>query len=119
MQCPDRNQDDVIRMLHELVLQNCNDTVLQLFLSETWLAAVLDSGASRTVSEKIWFEQYINSSPSEQQAQTAHSNNSKPFWFRVGWQWQLLKSAITPATTESHQTEIDTDIIDSNIPVPL
>ena len=38
---------------HELVLQNCNDTVLQPFLSETWLAAVLDSGASRTVSEKI------------------------------------------------------------------
>ena len=53
MQYPDKNQDDVTHMVHELVLQNCNDTVLQPFLSETWLAAVLDSGASRTVSEKI------------------------------------------------------------------
>ena len=52
MQCPDRNQDDVTHMVHELVLQNCNDTVLQPFLSGTWLAAVLDSGASITVYKR-------------------------------------------------------------------
>ena len=114
-QCPDRNLNEVAMIVHELVLQNSNDIVLQSLLSETWRSAVLDPGATSTVYSQVWFDEYFKSLPLEQQSKITYITSSKPFRFGDGRQLTSVKAASTPATIGSCKVEIKTDIIDSDI----
>ena len=106
-------------MVHEIVLQNTDDSTLQTLLSETWSSAVLDSGASSTVCRKPWFDEFLNSIPTQEQSKIKYYNSSKPFHFGDGRQIKSLQSATIPAIIGQRKINIKTDIIDSDIPLLL
>ena len=106
-------------IVHALVLQNSNDIALQSLLSETWWSTVLDFGATSTVYGKVWFDEYLNSLPSEQQSKITSSTSSKPFRFGDGRQLLSVKGATIRVAIGSSKVEIKTDIIYSDIPLFL
>ena len=83
-QCPDKNLDEVSCMVHEIILQNSSDTVLQITLSETWPSAVLDSSASSTVCGVKWFNEYVEGLPAQDKSKVTYENCNKPFRFGDG-----------------------------------
>ena len=96
-QCPDRNLDEVAMLVHERVLQNSNDIVLESLLSETWCSAVLVD------------EYFIKSLPSEQQSKITYTTSSKAFRFGDGRQSISVKANTIPSTIGSCKVEIKTD----------
>ena len=106
-------------MVHEIVLQNTDDSTLQTLLSETWSSAVLDSGACSIVCGKPWFDEFLNSIPTQEQSKIKYYNSSNPFRFGDGRQIKSLQSATIPAIIGQHKINIKTDIIDSDIPLLL
>lgn len=118
-QCPDRSSEEVTYIVHELVLHNSNDVILQSLLSETWSCAVLDSGASSTVCGTTWFQEYMNSLSANEKESIVYTTSNKPFRFGDGREIKSTKAATIPANIGSHKVSIKTDIVDANIPLLL
>ena len=109
-QCPDRSSDDVTYMVHELVLQNSDNTI-ECLLSEAWSTAVLDSGATSTVCGQVWFNEFLDSLNEETKSTIRYTESSKPFRFGDGKKILSHQAATIPAMIGSHRLFIKTDII--------
>ena len=105
-------------MDHGIILQNSNDTVLQI-LSEIWSAAALDSGASSTVYGAQWFNKYTESLFAQGKSEVTYKYCSKPVRFGDGKQFVASKVATIPANTGPQKVGIKTCIVNANIPLLL
>ena len=118
-QSPDKDTDRLACMVHEVVLNSSEETVLQTLLSETWVSVILDSGASSTVCGKTWFDEFFKSLKPTDQSNIIFSECSKPFRFGDGIQYKSSESATIPAIIGNQVVNIKTHIIDSDIPLLL
>ena len=87
--------------------------------SETWNAAVLDSGATNTVASKIWFNCYINSSNSEEKSKIQHHIGTNVYRFGNGKLVQAVENKDLPIVTGGEHVMLNTDIVPSDIPLLL
>jgi len=117
-QCPDKNNDnhDVTYLVNELVL---TDSILQSLISETWSAAILDSGATSTVCGTTWFNEFEKSLNEIDRAKITYLDSHKPFKFGVGEPSISIKAVKIPAWIGKHNISIQTDIVDCEIPLLL
>ena len=106
-------------MVHEIILQNSSDTVLQIILSETWSSAVLESRASSTACEKQWFNEYIESLSAQDKSKVTYEDCNKPFRFENGKQFIASKVATVPGNIGPHKVGIKTRIVDTDTPLLL
>ena len=92
---------------------------LKGLLLESRNVAVLDSGASKTVCGRVWLDIYIDSLSEGQKANTVFQTSSSIYRFRDGKTFMALKKTQVPAEIGSHNVLIETDVINSYIPLPL
>ena len=105
---------------HEVTLFQSNlitEDCLKIFVAESIGSAILDSGASSTVSGKNWMDIYLGTLPKEklQRVQYFDSNNS--FKFGAGDIHKSLYKVKVPATIGQKEIFVESDVVDLNIPM--
>ncbi len=116
--CPDK-ANDVNLAVNEIVLHASNAVVLKTLVSETWSAAVLDSGATETVCGSTWFEEYESSLNKKDSSDIVFKPSSKGFRFGDGKVVRSTKCATIPAYIGNKRVSINADIVEADIPLLL
>ena len=106
---------------HIVLLQSkCEEeTKLSELLSETWNAAILDTGATKTVAGKTWVDNYISSLPQFERDQVEFKECSTAYRFGDGKGVSAKESVTLPTTIGDMSLWISTDIIEKDIPLLL
>ena len=88
-------------------------------VSDAFNCALIDCGASKTVCGKAWFDVLIESLSEEQQNQVRKSKKPslKTFKFGNGKKFPSIGNYIFPAKIGSKNISIQTDVIESDIPL--
>ena len=92
---------------------------LKSLVAESMNCGVLDSGASKTVCGTIWFQTYLDSLEENDKSKISYKSSSNKFKFGDGKKVNSLKQAKIPATIGNVETIIQTDIVESDIPLLL
>ena len=122
-QCPDadsNNQDHNTYIINDIVLhQSVFDTPNELkgLVSETWNAALLDCGASKTVCGKAWFDEYAANLSDQDRDSIVFHTSQHVYRFGDGKRVQAIKGAKIPALIGLEAIYIETDIVNSDIPL--
>ena len=92
---------------------------MKIFVAESMCSAILDSGATATVSGKNWMDAYVESLPTEKQELiTVHSSGSS-FKFGSGKVHSSIHKMRIPANIGKEEIFIVTDVVDIDIPMLL
>ena len=95
------------------------ETQQKVFVSETLNSAVLDSGATANVAGKAWLDCYLGSLSDSDRHKVEYNNSSNGFRFGSDDIYTSLYKVKIPACIGSHKISIETDIIDTNVPLLL
>ena len=95
------------------------ESSMKIFVAESLSAAILDSGASSTVSCKVWIESYVEGLSSPEQDLVTYSNSSSSFKFGSGEPIPSLYKVKIPATIGEQKLFIETDVVESDVPLLL
>ena len=121
--CPDKVKDehDKYYSYHVVLFQSDFDhpSKLQSSAAESWNAAILDCGASKTVCGQAWFDTYIETLSNEDKSNTTYDKSNSIYRFGDGKTIPALKNARIPALIGSQKVMIDTDIVSNQVPLLL
>ena len=128
--CPDavyyqdcsESSDDSSEDAHQITLFQSNlvmNDQFNIFLSETLNTAVLDSGAPTNVAGKTWTKCYLNSLSEDDKSKVTRSESNKSFKFGSDHVFNSLYKIKFPASIGTNKIFIETDVIDSTIPLLL
>ena len=90
---------------------------MRVFVGETLSCAVLDSGCSQTVCGKAWLDCYTDSLINENVIKAKPSTSA--FKFGNGPPLMSEKKVVIPVVIGSKQVNLETDVIDADIPLLL
>ena len=119
--CPD-NQDHNNTFYNEIVLYQSDYDHPSKFLSlvdESRNAAVLDSGASKTVCGESWFNTFQDSLNDNDRNKIQFQDSSSQYKFGDGAQVTAITSATIPIVIGTTKAQMNVDIVPSNIPLLL
>ena len=104
-----------------LLFQNDFDHPKNLItlVAESWNSAVLDSGATRTVCGRSWFQTYVDSLPDHERSKVTHASVRNLYRFGDENTALATESANIPAQLGQQKVLISTDIVDRDIPLLL
>ena len=91
----------------------------RIFVSETLNTAVLDSGATGNVTGKTWLECYLGSLSDSDRKLVRYSDSSCGFKFGSDDVFSSLYKVKLPACIGSQKLFIETDVIDTDVPLLL
>ena len=115
--CPDKTESPNLTWLSygAILFQVDFDhpSELKVFLSESWNAVLLDSGASKTACGWVWLDSYIDSLSEGQKANVTFQTISSIYCFGDGKTSKATKKTQRPAEIGSHNVLIKTDVINS------
>ena len=77
----------------------------------------MDCGASKTVCGKEWLTQYINNLSDTNQSKVLFAESNHIYRFGDGRKVNALHSVKIPAIIGTHNLEIETDVVDIDIPL--
>ena len=92
---------------------------LSELLAETWNAALLDTGATKTCSGEEWVDNYVSSLPEEQQQLVKYDKSVTSYRFGDGKKVKAKKSVKLPAMIGGRSVWITSDIVKARIPLLL
>ena len=124
-ECPEKiyfNQDGEVEENHDIILYQSNLLTPQsfnVFVAQASNAAILDCGASATVAGKDWFQSYVDGLSEIDQMKIEYMDSFKSFKFGSGDKFQSLFKAKIPAQIGSNNIFIQTDVVDTQIPLLL
>ena len=99
---------------------NTQDTnTLNNLMSETWNAAVLDCGATKTVAGKTWVDHYVMCLSDDDKKLVKVQNSNTAFRFGDGDQVISEQNVTFPALLGNRSVFISTDVIKKEIPLLL
>ena len=84
-----------------------------------WNAAILDTGATRTVSGRVWVNNYIDCLAEEERDQVQFKECDTSYRFGDGKKVNAKERVTLPAKIGKVSLWITTDIVDKNIPLLL
>ena len=119
--CPD-NQDHNNTFYNEIVLYQSDYDHPSKFLSlvdESRNAAVLDSGASKTVCGESWFNTFQESLNDNERNKIQFQDSNSQYKFGDGAQITAITSATIPVVIGTTKGQMNVDIVPSNIPLLL
>ena len=127
--CPDAvyyqdsgSSDGSAEDAHEITLFQSNlvmNEQFNIFVTETLNTAVLDSGATANVAGKIWTRCYLDSLSEGDRSDVTYSDSQRSFKFGSDHIFSSLHKVRFPATIGSKRLFIETDVIDTNLPLLL
>ena len=105
---------------HDIVLYQSNlitDNEFKAFVAESANSAILDCGATATVTGKVWFDSYLEGLCEQDIGKIQYSDSYSSFKFGSGQRFPSLFKAKIPAKVGSNSIYISTDVINSDIPL--
>ena len=118
-QCPEKRDTYYTQEVVRYQSDSEHPDKLKNLLSETWNAAVLDSGPTNTVAGKIWFNCYIDSLNSEEKSKIQHHVGANVYRFGDGNLVQAVETVDLPIAMGSKHFMLNTGIVPSDIPLLL
>ena len=112
-ECPHREEN--ITMFTKGIKEEYSNT----FVRETFNSAVLDSGCSKTVCGRVWYDCYIDSLTDGDLQKVVENDSTNSFKFGSGQSFRSMKKVKVPARIGSMSISIETDIVDTEIPMLL
>ena len=88
-------------------------------LPETWNAALLDTGATKTVSGRVWVDNYVSCLPEKEQKEVQFNKCETAYRFGDGKRVTANESVKLPAKIGKLLLWVTTDIVEKNIPLLL
>ena len=119
--CPDNNSHNNT-YYNEIVLYQTDYDHPTTFLSlvdESRNAAVLDSGASKTVCGESWFNTFQDSLSDHEKDQISFTKSSSQYRFGDGAEVTAITAATIPIVIGTTKAKMNVDIVPSNIPLLL
>ena len=104
-------------MLHQTDYDDPQE--LKFLMSETWSAALLDSGSGKTACSNEWFSQYVNNLCEQDQQQIQYSERNHMYRFGGGKKVKATHRAKIPALIGNNHIKNRTDVIENDIPLLL
>ena len=95
------------------------DESLKVFVSESFSSAILDSGATSTVSGKVWMESYVQGLSSSDRAKVSYLDSKNSFKFGSGKIFKSLYKVRVPAKIGSKSIYVESDVVNTDIPMLL
>ena len=114
--------DSVSEETHQITLFQSNLVIedqLNVFVSETLNTAVLDSGATANVAGKTWMNCYLGSLSDADKSLVNYSHSTNSFKFGSDQVFNSLYKVKFPASIGSQNLFIETDVINTNVPLLL
>ena len=91
----------------------------QALICETVNAAVLDSACTKTVTGRAWRDTYLESLSERERSQVKTLPGGTVFRFGGEMKKESFEKLILPCTTAGKKVMIQTDVVDSDIPLLL
>ena len=126
--CPDKvYYEETIREAnidesHNVTLFQSNlimEEHMKTFVAESFSSAILDSGATATVAGKTWVDCYIDGLPPNKRSEVVYSCSKNSFKFGSEKVFPSLHKVKIPATIGSQEISIETDVVNTDIPMLL
>ena len=115
-ECDDTSSEHHITLFQSAMIP---ESSMKIFVAESLSAAILDSGASSTVSGEVWIDSYIEGLSSPEQDLVTYSDSSCSFKFGSGEPIPSLYKVKIPATIGEQKLFIETDVVKSDVPLLL
>ena len=118
---PDKSQDNnEENSVYEtnIVLMNMNENTESL-LGQTIGAAILDSGCSKTVCGKEWYQCFLDTLTDDARSKVRPVASDSVFRFGNGAELGSLFKVTIPCVLAGKKIEVCTDVVDSPIPLLL
>jgi len=96
-----------------------NNNELTVLLTEAANSAVLDSACSSTIAGKDWVDCFVDSLNNEEKSQVIHKKRNTVFKYGSGERLTSLGKVVLPCYLAGQKCTIETDVIDSEIPMLL
>ena len=96
-----------------------NNSEMNVLLTESTNSAVLDSGCSSTVAGKDWIDCFVGSLNEVEKAEVIYKDSDTVYKFGGGERLQSTGKVILPCYLAGQKCTIETDIIESDIPMLL
>lgn len=91
----------------------------EIFVAEATKSAVIDTACTKTVAGEKWFNDFIDCLPLDRQKNVKESVSDTTFKFGDGRKVAALKKAIIPIKIGDKKCNIETEIVEENIPLLL
>ena len=102
-----------------VVLSGYDESSVKSFVHEAKKCVVLDSACSSTVCGEWWMEDFVSSLSDEERKKIVKTPSNKVFKFGGGRRLKSLFSVRIPARIVGKNILIQTDVVDSDIPLLL
>ncbi len=124
--CPHKEQE-VKLTTSEQYEEKCNltlftkeeETESQVLLTEALGCAVLDTACTKTVCGKKWLDNYVENLENHQRKKVSMTDTNRKFRFGDGKKVHSIISASIPAKIGNTQCQIETEVVDADIPLLL
>ena len=107
---------------YEVTLYQSNmitDEQVKIFVAESLNSAILDSGATSSVAGRVWLECYLGSLSVDSVNYVHYTKSSNSFKFGSGQIFHSLYRVSIPANIGTKKVNIETDIVEADIPLLL
>ena len=92
---------------------------LKLGSGETSNAAILDSGAPKTICGKIWLKEYITNLSNEDKQRVTYRSSSNSYTFGHESRCRARKQVTIPAVIGERSVKIKADVVEADLPLLL
>ena len=96
-----------------------NDITKVVLTCETMSAAVLDSGAPKSVCGNVWLDEYISTLNNEDKKKIVYRSSKNIFKFGCGSKLSAVKHIAVPALIGKKEVIIKADVIKGDLPLLL
>ena len=108
--------------IHIALLQSCDPTTpdkVTKLVAETFCHAVIDSGCSKTVAGRPWYEVYLESLSEKDQKNIREECSNALFKFGDSKSVQAIKKAYLPVVIGKKNVYLEVEIVESDVPLLL
>ena len=92
---------------------------MKTFVAESMSGAIIDSGATATVSGSVWIDCYLGSLSASEKDKVLYTNSTKLFRFGSGDLFKSLYKVKVPAQIGTKKVFIETDVVETDVPMLL
>ena len=101
------------------VNRNSTDLTKIVYSCESFNAAILDSGAPKSVCGTVWLNQYVDSLSKEDKLKISQSPTTSIYKFGCGSKTQAIKRVKFPAMIGKINVMLKADVVDGELPLLL
>jgi hypothetical protein len=98
---------------------HCQETTHEIFMTESYGAAVIDTACTRTVCGREWLDNYMEHLNDEEKSSVVTEPSDRTFRFGDGAQVKSTMNVVIPAVIGDTECKIDTEVVDVDLPLLL